>query len=152
MCIKHHTHCSVQSVTERGGTSPSLCKCVAQFDGLSNLEQYTRTDQGLDDRGHPSRVGSSFGHWGCGQPSIWHSHSGTKKTYDWTVIQLVDLFYTTHTEVKTLFCHYRSSTCVIQPVPLPSESGESPGGKCHPITMMHSEDDSLSHLVWFHLQ
>ena len=55
MCIKHNTHCSVESVTERGASVPSLSQCVTQVDGLSKLEQRTRTDQGLEDRGHPSR-------------------------------------------------------------------------------------------------
>ena len=53
--MKHHTHCSVESVMERGDTSPSLSQCVTQVDGLSKLEQHTCTVQGLEDRGHPSR-------------------------------------------------------------------------------------------------
>ena len=54
MCIKHHTHCSVESVEERGATVPSLSQCVTQVDGLTKIEQRTRTAQGLEDRGHPA--------------------------------------------------------------------------------------------------
>jgi hypothetical protein len=35
MCIKHHTHSSVESVEERGATVPSLSQCVVQVDGLN---------------------------------------------------------------------------------------------------------------------
>jgi len=51
MCIKHHTHCSVESVTERGTTAPSLSSCVEQVDGLSKTEQCNVSDQGIEVEG-----------------------------------------------------------------------------------------------------
>ena len=51
MCIKHHTHRSVESVVERGAVVPSLSSCVGQVDGLSNPEQRTRTAQGVEVEG-----------------------------------------------------------------------------------------------------
>ena len=47
MCIKHHTHCSVESVTERGTGAPSLSSCVEQVDGLSKPEQRNVSAQGI---------------------------------------------------------------------------------------------------------
>ena len=51
MCIKHHTHCSVESVAERGTTSPSPSSCVEQVDGLSKSEQSNVSAQGLEVEG-----------------------------------------------------------------------------------------------------
>jgi hypothetical protein len=54
MYIKHHTHCTVESVVERGAAAPSLSSCVDQVDGLSKLEQCTclpRTCQGIEVEG-----------------------------------------------------------------------------------------------------
>ena len=52
---KHHTHCSVESVTERGAAVPSPSSMSEQVDGLSKLEQRTCAAQGIEDRGHFSR-------------------------------------------------------------------------------------------------
>ena len=48
---KHHTHCSVESVAERGAAAPSLSSCVGQVDGLSKPEQRTHAAQGVDVEG-----------------------------------------------------------------------------------------------------
>ena len=48
---KHHTHCSVESVAERGAAAPSPSQCVNQVDGLSNPEQRTCAAQGIEVEG-----------------------------------------------------------------------------------------------------
>ena len=39
MCIRHHTHWSVESVAERGAAAPSLSQCVEEVVRVSKPEQ-----------------------------------------------------------------------------------------------------------------
>jgi hypothetical protein len=41
MCTRHHTHCSVKSVMERGAADPHCLQCVEEVVELSKLEQHT---------------------------------------------------------------------------------------------------------------
>ncbi len=52
MCIRHHTHWSVESVAERGAAAPSLSQCVEEVVRVSRPEQRVSA-QGLEDSGAP---------------------------------------------------------------------------------------------------
>jgi hypothetical protein len=55
MCIRHHTHYSVESVAERGAAGPSLSSVCGR--GRRVVETWTShmSVQGIEDRGHRSR-------------------------------------------------------------------------------------------------
>jgi hypothetical protein len=55
MCIKNHTHCSVESVTEAGTVPPLSSECE-QVDGLCrDLKHLTCLTRESEDRGTPFR-------------------------------------------------------------------------------------------------
>ena len=47
MFIRHHTHCSVESVVERGAAAPTLSQCVEEVVRLSKLQR-AHTAQGIE--------------------------------------------------------------------------------------------------------
>ena len=53
MCIRHHTHWSVESVAERGAAAPSLSSVCGR--GRQGVETQTAlvSAQGLEDSGAP---------------------------------------------------------------------------------------------------
>ena len=57
MCIKNHTHCSVESVAERKATAPPLSSECEQVDGCRVLKHLTRLPRTSEDRGTPFRDG-----------------------------------------------------------------------------------------------
>ncbi len=48
MCIKHQTHCSVESVTERGAETPSLSSMCGTGRRVVEDEQRTHGVQGVE--------------------------------------------------------------------------------------------------------
>jgi hypothetical protein len=57
MCIKNHTHCSVESVVERKATAPPLSSECEQVDGMSRTETSHASTQGVRGSRTPFRDG-----------------------------------------------------------------------------------------------
>ena len=118
---KHHTHCSVESVAERGAAAPSPSLMRELVDGPSKPEQRTCAAQGIEDRGHFSR-------W----PEAGSSETSTAQ-------------YIIH-NIKTWGClkarvvlrKRLSSTCPgasSSPPPPPQEKNHQHTRKCFPINL-----------------
>ncbi len=62
MCIRHHTHWSVESVSVRGTTGSQSSLSWVRGRGRRVVETWTThmSDQGIEDRGHGSRWSDSW--------------------------------------------------------------------------------------------
>ena len=119
---KHHTHCSVESVAERGAAAPSPSLMREQVDGLSKPEQRTCAAQGIEDRGHFSRG-----------PEAGSSETSTAQ-YIIQNIEKLGLFESACRPAKTTQQHLPWRFLFPSPTP-PRKKNQQPTRKCFPINL-----------------
>ena len=94
MCIKNHTHCSVESVAERGQQPPHCRQSVNRSTGCRSPKHRTRLSRVSEDRGTPFNDGLKTC---CSETStVQHIIYNTKKRAVWNPLVLRKLLSNTH--------------------------------------------------------